>query len=66
MRDTTTDRPDPGRRAFLAGTAALSAAAGLEGILVRSRLDKGLLILSVHLLQRSVAMSVDATSVAPA
>ena len=43
-----------------------SPLAGLEGILVRSRLDKGLLILSVHLLQRSVAMSVDATSVAPA
>ena len=40
--------------------------AGLEGILVKSRLDKGLLVLSVHLLQRSVAMSVDATAVAPA
>ena len=37
MRDTTTDRPDPGRRAFLAGTAALSAAAGLEGILAARR-----------------------------
>jgi len=40
--------------------------AGLEGILVKSRLDKGLLVLSIHLLQRSVAMSVDATAVAPA
>jgi transcription termination/antitermination protein NusG len=40
--------------------------AGLEGILVRSRPEKGLLVLSVHLLQRSVAMSVDATAVAPA
>ena len=40
--------------------------AGLEGILVKSRLDKGLLVLSVHLLQRSVAMSVDATAVVPA
>ena len=37
MRDTTTDRPDPGRRAFLAGTAALSASAGLEGILAARR-----------------------------
>ena len=40
--------------------------AGLEGILVKSRLDRGLLVLSVHLLQRSVAMSVDATAVVPA
>jgi transcriptional antiterminator NusG len=39
---------------------------GLEGILVKSRPEKGLLVLSVHLLQRSVAMSVDATAVAPA
>jgi multiple sugar transport system substrate-binding protein len=37
MRDTTPDRPDPGRRAFLAGTAVLSAAAGLEGILAARR-----------------------------
>jgi multiple sugar transport system substrate-binding protein len=37
MRDTTTGRPDSGRRAFLAGTAALSAAAGLEGILAARR-----------------------------
>ena len=37
MRDTTTDPPDPGRRAFLAGTAVLSAAAGLEGILAARR-----------------------------
>jgi transcription termination/antitermination protein NusG len=39
---------------------------GLEGILVKSRPDKGLLVLSVHLLQRSVAISVDVTAVAPA
>jgi transcription antitermination factor NusG len=39
---------------------------GVEGILVESRPDRGLLVLSVHLLQRSVAMSVDATTVAPA
>jgi multiple sugar transport system substrate-binding protein len=37
MRDTATDRPDPGRRAFLAGTAALSAGIGLEGILAARR-----------------------------
>jgi transcription antitermination factor NusG len=39
---------------------------GVEGILVESRPDRGLLVLSVHLLQRSVAMCVDATTVAPA
>jgi transcription antitermination factor NusG len=39
---------------------------GVEGILVESRPDQGVLVLSVHLLQRSVAMSVDATTVAPA
>jgi transcription termination/antitermination protein NusG len=40
--------------------------AGVEGLLVESRAHKGLLVLSVHLLQRSVAMSVDATTVVPA
>jgi transcription antitermination factor NusG len=40
--------------------------AGLEGILVRARPERGVLVLSVHLLQRSVAMSIDATAVAPA
>jgi transcription antitermination factor NusG len=40
--------------------------AGVEGLLVESRPSKGLLVLSVHLLQRSVAMSVDATTVVPA
>lgn len=39
---------------------------GVEGLLVESRPSKGLLVLSVHLLQRSVAMSVDATTVVPA
>jgi len=39
---------------------------GVEGLLVESRPTKGLLVLSVHLLQRSVAMSVDATTVVPA
>ena len=40
--------------------------AGIEGILVRAKPDKGLLVLSVHLLQRSVSMSIDATAVTPA
>ena len=39
---------------------------GVEGLLVESRPDRGVLVLSVHLLQRSVAISVDATTVAPA
>ena len=40
--------------------------AGLEGILVKARPEKGLLVLSVNLLQRSVAAEVDWTDVAPA
>jgi transcription termination/antitermination protein NusG len=39
---------------------------GVEGILARVRLDKGLLVLSVDLLQRSVAVEVDCTQVEPA
>jgi transcription antitermination factor NusG len=39
--------------------------AGVEGILVHSRPNKGLLVLSVHLLQRSVAVQIDCTMVAP-
>jgi transcriptional antiterminator NusG len=39
---------------------------GVEGILVEARLAKGLLVLSVHLLQRSVAVVVDCTDVTPA
>jgi transcription antitermination factor NusG len=42
------------------------ALTGVEGLLVESRPNKGMVILSVHLLQRSVAMLVDATSVRPA
>lgn len=37
--------------------------AGLEGILVQTKLTKGLLVLSVELLQRSVAVEVDCTAV---
>jgi transcription antitermination factor NusG len=40
--------------------------ADVEGILVRVRPVKGLLVLSVHLLQRSVAVEVDCTQVVPA
>jgi transcription antitermination factor NusG len=37
--------------------------AGVEGILVQSKLNKGLLVLSIDLLRRSVAVEVDATAV---
>jgi len=40
--------------------------AGLEGILAKARPEKGLLVLSVNLLQRSVAAEVDWSDVAPA
>jgi transcription antitermination factor NusG len=40
--------------------------AGVEGVLVRVRPDKGLLVLSVDMLQRSVAVEVDCTQVVPA
>jgi transcriptional antiterminator NusG len=39
---------------------------GVEGILVQNRLNKGLLVLSIDLLRRSVAVEVDATTVASA
>src|SRR5690348_1548603 len=39
---------------------------GVEGILVESRPHQGLLVLSVHVLQRSVAVVVDGTDVQPA
>ena len=40
--------------------------ADLEGILTRRKDDKGLLVLSVDLLCRSVAVEVDCTAVTPA
>jgi transcription termination/antitermination protein NusG len=40
--------------------------AGVEGILCEARPRQGLLVLSVHLLQRSVAVVVDGTDVVPA
>jgi len=39
--------------------------AGLEGILVQLRMNRGLLVLSVNLLRRSVAVEVDCTAVEP-
>ena len=39
--------------------------AGLEGILVQLKMNQGLLVLSVNLLQRSVAIEVDCTAVEP-
>jgi transcription antitermination factor NusG len=39
--------------------------AGVEGILVRTRTDKGLLVISINLLQRSVAVEVDCGFVEP-
>jgi hypothetical protein len=35
----------------------------VEGILVQSKLSKGLLVLSIDLLRRSLAVEVDATAV---
>lgn len=40
--------------------------AGVEGILVEARPRQGLLVLSVHLLHRSIAVAVDGTDVVPA
>jgi transcription antitermination factor NusG len=37
--------------------------AGLEGIVLRSKADRSLLVMSVHLLRRSVAVSVDCAHV---
>jgi transcription antitermination factor NusG len=39
--------------------------AGVEGVLLRVRPDKGLLVLSVEMLQRSVAVEVDCSQVVP-
>jgi transcription termination/antitermination protein NusG len=39
--------------------------AGIEGLLVRTRPDRGLLVVSIHLLQQSVAVELDYTRVSP-
>jgi transcription antitermination factor NusG len=41
------------------------ALSGLEGILVQLKMNRGLLVLSVNMLQRSVAVEVDCTTVEP-
>jgi transcription termination/antitermination protein NusG len=41
------------------------ALAGVEGLLVRSRPNRGLLVLSVNLLHQSVAVEIDCTAVTP-
>jgi len=51
-----------GQRARITG----GPLAGLEGILVETRPEQGLLVLSLHLLQRSVAVVIDGTDVVPA
>ncbi|MGH9749911.1 MAG: transcription termination/antitermination protein NusG [Candidatus Polarisedimenticolia bacterium] len=40
--------------------------AGVEGILARGRPERGLVVLSVNLLRRSVAVEIDCTAVVPA
>ena len=50
-----------GQRARIAG----GPLTGIEGILVERKPHQGLLVLSVHLLQRSVAVIVDGTEVEP-
>ena len=40
--------------------------AGVEGILVRSKTNKGLVVISIDMLQRSVAVEIDCTLVVPA
>jgi transcription antitermination factor NusG len=44
-----------GRRVRITG----GPLAGLEGVVLRTRPEKGMLVLSVHMLQRSVAAEVD-------
>jgi transcriptional antiterminator NusG len=51
-----------GQRARITG----GPLAGVEGILVESRPQQGVLVLSLHLLHRSVAVVIDGTDVVPA
>jgi transcription antitermination factor NusG len=51
-----------GQRARITG----GPLAGVEGILVEKRAEQGLLVLSLHLLHRSVAVVVDGVDVVPA
>ena len=58
--------PHPYLREGARGRITRGALLGVEGVLVRVRPDKGLLVLSVDLLRRSVAVEVDCTQVVPA
>ncbi len=51
-----------GQRARITG----GPLAGIEGILVETRPQQGVLVLSLHLLHRSVAVAIDGTDVVPA
>lgn len=51
-----------GQRARITG----GPLAGIEGILVETRPQQGMLVLSLHLLHRSVAVAIDGTDVVPA
>ena len=58
--------PHPYLTAGRRGRITSGPLAGLEGVLVETRAHQGLLVLSVELLQRSVAVVIDATEVIPA
>lgn len=59
-------RPFPYLKEGQRARVASGPLAGLEGILVEAKPRRGLLVLSVHLLQRSVAVVVDGTDVVAA
>jgi len=58
--------PHPYQREGARARIAHGPLAGVEGVLLRVPPDKGLLVLSVELLRRSVAVEVDCTQVVPA
>ena len=58
--------PHPYLREGQRARIASGPLAGIEGVLVQARPSKGLLVLSVNMLQRSVAVEVDCLDVVPA
>ena len=58
-------RPHPYLREGRRVRIAAGPLADVEGVLLRVRLDKGLVVVSVSLLQRSVAVEIDCTRVVP-
>ncbi|MCC7416160.1 MAG: transcription termination/antitermination NusG family protein [Acidobacteria bacterium] len=58
--------PFPYLREGQRARVATGPLAGLEGVLAESREQQGLLVLSLHLLQRSIAVTVDGANVVPA